>query len=79
MKILVFAKPGARRASVKAMENLVAGFDGTFLVAIKKPAEGGRANRAVEEALAEYFAVSLSCVRIVAGGASRRKVVLVTR
>ncbi len=76
MKILIFAKPGAKRVSIKKMEDLVPGFDACFSVAVKEPAEDGRANRAIEAALAEYFKVRISSVRIVSGHTSRQKVAI---
>jgi hypothetical protein len=78
MKILVFAKPGAKCPSVKKMEDLMPGFDATFSVAVKEPAEDGRANRAVEKALAEHFHVPVFSVRIVAGHTARRKMVIIS-
>lgn len=78
MKILVLAKPGAKCTSVKKMENLMPGFDASFSVAVQEPAEDGRANRAIETALADYFHVSVSLVRIVMGHTIRRKVVVIS-
>jgi uncharacterized protein YggU (UPF0235/DUF167 family) len=78
MKILVFAKPGAKRTSVKKMEDLVPGFDASFSVAVKEQAEAGRANRAIEAALAEHFSVPVSSVRIVAGHTGRKKVIVIS-
>ncbi len=78
MKILVFTKPGARHALIKKLEDLVPGFDASFSVAVREPAEGGRANRAVEAALAKYFNVSASSIKIVAGRTVRRKVAIVS-
>lgn len=78
MKILVFAKPGAKRTSVKKMEDLVPGFDASFSVAVKEPAEAGRANCAIEKALAEHFDVPISSIRIVAGHTTHRKVIVIS-
>lgn len=78
MKILVFAKPGARREAIKKLEDLVPGFDESFSVAVREPAEDGRANRAVEAALAEHFHIPVSSVRIVAGHTGRKKVAVVS-
>jgi len=78
MKILVFAKPGARRADIKKMENLMPGFDASFSIAVKEPAEDGRANQAIEKALAEYFGTPVSSVRIMTGRTARRKVLLIS-
>ena len=47
--------------------------DGTLLVKVTEPAEGGRANAAVIKALAEHFGVPERLVTIVRGLASRRK------
>ena len=77
MKILVFAKPGAKRAAIKEMENLVPGFDACFSVAVKEPPEDGRANHAVVAALAEHFQISTSSVKIVSGQTGRKKIVVV--
>ena len=46
-----------------------------FLVRVKEPAKEGRANRAVENLLADYFGVSKGRVNIVGGYSSRNKVV----
>lgn len=46
-----------------------------FVVAVKERPTGGQANRAIERAIAEYFHVAPSRVRIVAGHASREKIV----
>jgi hypothetical protein len=35
MKILVFAKPHAKRASIEKMENIIPGFDASFSVAVE--------------------------------------------
>ena len=48
-------------------------------VSIKSPPERGRANRELVKRLAEHFCVSEANVRIVAGLASRKKVVDIVR
>ena len=77
MRISVRAKTGARQASVEAREETLA--DGRrclhFVVAVREPAIEGRANRAIARALAYYFQVARSRVRIVLGETSRDKVV----
>ena len=77
MKILVRAKPGAKRAFIKEEARTL--FEENrmrhFTVAVKEPAKEGRANHAIERALAEHFDVALSRVRIVAGHTARNKVV----
>jgi uncharacterized protein YggU (UPF0235/DUF167 family) len=46
-----------------------------LVVAVKERPTGGQANRAIERAIAEYLHVAPSRVRIVAGHASREKIV----
>lgn len=67
MRILVKAKPGAKVPSVKNV-------DGKFFVAVKEHATEGRANRAIEKAIAKHFKVSPSRVRVVSGHTAREKV-----
>lgn len=59
----------ARRASVEPLE------DGGLRVAVTAAPHKGQANQAVIEALAEYFRVPRSRVRILLGRTARRKVV----
>lgn len=67
MKIYVAAKPNAK-------EEAVARVDGThFKVSVKEPSRQGAANRAIARALAEYFNIAPSQVRLVSGFASRGK------
>lgn len=68
MKIFVIAKPGARETKVEKIG------DGHFVVAVKEPPVEGKANRAISEALAEYFKVAPSRVRLVSGFSSRKKI-----
>ena len=57
----------------------IAGWLGeTLKVRVRAPAERGRANAAAEAILAEALGVPLECVRIVAGGASARKVAAIS-
>ncbi len=80
MKIVVRAKPGAKVPRVEEITGLFknAG-ERQFVVAVKEPAKEGKANRAIERALAEHFNVPLSAVRIVSGHISRDKVVEIKR
>lgn len=48
--------------------------DGSFLVWVKEPAEKGKANKAVIKALAKYFGVAQSEVKIVSGFSSKQKI-----
>ena len=49
--------------------------DGTLKLKVSEPAEGGRANRAVVELLAEVLGVRTSAVRVTRGQSSRSKTV----
>lgn len=81
MKIFIKAKPGAKTESVREIEGLFpasgdkAETAPQFVVSVKEPPTDGKANRAIERALAEYFHVPPARVRIVSGHASREKVV----
>jgi uncharacterized protein len=77
MKILVFAKPAARRASVVPMASMVPGFDACFSIAVKEPAVDGRANQAIGDALANHFSVPLSQVRIISGHSAKKKIFII--
>ena len=68
MKIFVTAKPGAKEEKVEATDST------HFVVRVKAPAKDGRANWAVERALAAHFGIAPSRVRLVSGAASRQKV-----
>ena len=53
--------------------------DGTLVVKVTEPAEGGRANAAVVDALAKHFNVPKRCVVILHGATSRQKLVEIFR
>ena len=63
--------PGASRDAV------VGWLGDAVKVAVREPAERGRANAAVERVLAAALGVSAASVRIAAGGTSPRKTVVV--
>ena len=68
MDIFIKAKPGAR-------ENKIEKIDEThFTVWVMEPPREGRANRAIIGALANYFDVAPSRIRLISGFASREKV-----
>ena len=69
MKIFVKAKPNAREEEVLKVD------ENHFVVAVKEPPVGGRANEAIVKALSEYFKIPKSQVRITSGHTSRQKVV----
>jgi uncharacterized protein YggU (UPF0235/DUF167 family) len=67
-KISIKAKPGAKTPGI--IEK-----DGQLIVAVKERAADGKANRAVEKAIAKHFGVAPSRVRIIAGHTAREKIV----
>lgn len=69
MMISVLVKPNSKENSVSE------GAAGDFLVKVKAPPEGGKANEAVVKAIADYFGVSGSRVSIIRGSKSRQKTV----
>lgn len=69
-KIKVKARPGAKKASIRERA-------GVLVVAVTERATEGKANRAIERALAAHFNVAPSRVRIVSGHTSRDKVVVI--
>jgi uncharacterized protein YggU (UPF0235/DUF167 family) len=76
MKIFVRAKPGVKKSYIKETTDLF-GKKGErhFVVAVNERAVDGKANRAIERSLAEYFDVPPSRVRIVAGQTTKEKIV----
>ncbi len=69
MKIQVRVTPRARRRGIERAE------DGTWIVRVTEPAEDGRANAAVAEALAEHFGVPKRSITIVRGHPARLKLI----
>ena len=69
MRLQVRVTPRARRPGIESHA------DGTLVVRVTAPAEGGQANEAVRDALAEHFGVPKRSVTIRQGLASRRKVI----
>ena len=68
-KISVTVKAQARRSGVEKLSET------EFHVAVRAPARDGAANRAVIEALADFFAIPKSHLSIVRGQSSRKKLV----
>jgi uncharacterized protein len=68
VRLRVRVHPGARRTGL--VGRLA---DGSVKVAVAEPPEGGRANRAVEVALAAALGLARSRVRVVGGAAARLK------
>lgn len=69
MRLQIRVTPRARQPAVSTAD------DGSLVVKVRAPAEDGRANEAVVEALAAHFGVSKRAVSIVRGHSSRRKLV----
>jgi uncharacterized protein (TIGR00251 family) len=69
VRITVHVTPRARRPGVDRLA------DGTYRVAVTAPPHEGRGNEAVIAALAGYFGVGRTRVRIVQGRRGRRKVI----
>lgn len=69
MRINVKAKPGAGHQKIEKID------EDSFVVAVKAPPTEGKANRAIIKALAEYFDVAPTRVRIIFGHIGREKVI----
>ena len=69
MRVTVKARASAKKISVEKLD------DGSFKVAVTAPPVDGKANRAVCEALADYYNVPISRVMIVAGLTGRQKII----
>jgi len=68
MKIFVKAKPNSHKEFVEKISET------NLIVAVKEPPIKGRANIAIQKALAEYFKVSLSQIILVSGFSSKNKI-----
>ncbi len=69
MKINIKAKPNSRQEKVEKIG------ENNFTVFVKEPPRQGMANQAIVKALAEYFGVPPSRVRIISGQTSKNKIV----
>jgi hypothetical protein len=69
MKITVTVKPNAKN------EKVVSQADGSFVVSLKAPSREGKANARLPKVLAARFDVAPSCIRIVSGASSRKKII----
>lgn len=69
MKIQVKVVPRAKKPGVEKLA------DGTWRVAVSAPAEDGKANAAVIEALAKHFDIPRGSVKILRGESSRLKLI----
>lgn len=76
MRIFVRAKLKAKEEKVEKIKvQKLTGEETQYLVSVKELPVDGKANEAIIRALAGYFKVPKSQVRILAGHASREKVV----
>jgi hypothetical protein len=69
MKIFVRAKPDSKGEKVEKVD------ENNYTVAVREPPIKGRANKAIIEALADYFKISPSRIQIKAGHASKNKII----
>ncbi len=69
MRITVTVNPGARSERIERIDA------SRLRVAVTEPPREGRANAAVVRAVARFFGVPASAVRIVHGATSRSKII----
>ena len=68
MKIFVKVKPSAKKEEIKKISET------NFFVAVKESPVKGKANRAVVNALSEYFKISKSQISLSIGATSKNKI-----
>jgi len=69
MRIFVKAKPNSREEKVEKID------EQNYVVSVKEPPIKGKANEAIRNALAIYFKIGSSNVKIISGYSSRNKVI----
>ncbi len=69
MKIFIRAKASAKKDEVVRIDST------HFRVSVKDPPVDGRANKAIERAVADYLDIPPSRVKVISGQASKQKVV----
>ncbi len=69
MKIFVKARPNAKEERVEKID------EQNYIVWVKEPPVRGQANNSIKNALAVYFKIGSSCVKIISGHASRNKII----
>ncbi|MBI2638601.1 DUF167 domain-containing protein [Candidatus Peregrinibacteria bacterium] len=69
MKVTVYAKPKAKQAKIETAGS------GELRVWVREAPQDGKANDAIEAAVARHFDVPKSCVRIKKGHTAKKKIV----
>jgi len=69
MKIFIKTKSNSKKESIKKLSET------NFEICVKEPPVKGKANAAIVKALARYFGVPPSTVKITSGHTSRQKIV----
>jgi hypothetical protein len=72
LRVRVTVKPQSRIEQVSRLD------DGSLLVRVREPAKENRANQAVVAAVAGFYGVPKSSLRLVSGARSRHKVLEIT-
>ena len=69
MRINVKAKPNSKEEKIEKIDDL------NYIVSVKEPPIKGKANEAIKNALAIYFKLSSSRIKIISGYSSRNKII----
>jgi uncharacterized protein len=69
MKLSITAKPKSRKEYLKRIDTT------HYIVAVKEPPVGGKANNTILKSLAEYFRLPLSQLNIVTGEKNKHKII----
>ena len=69
MRIFIKAKPNAKEEKVGKIDDL------NYVVSVKEPPVKGKANEAIKNALAIYFKIGSSHIKIISGYTSRNKII----
>ena len=69
MKLTILARPSSKVAKIEKVD------EATYRVFVKEPPVKGMANRAIIDALADFFKVPKNSPRIISGYTSRAKII----
>jgi len=69
VKISVRVKPNSRNVGVEKIS------EREYLIRVKSPARGGKANHELIGLLADYFEISMNSIEIITGFGYRRKII----